>query len=225
MVSLQRHWGSISFRRLHTSGASSQLSSWLLSWLYRDIQYNLKSFLEHSLCQLTALYSHQGNQERQQNGYAKWKGILKNKMANARLLPIFTFHFLLFRKELIVSDLLTVAAKKCKMPLLLLPNLNVPDSNLEMAFLFNRVEKLSRSNVGFEYSPFCLSGTASATIWCPLSALEQPFPEESNFIEELFFYRTETTLSTHTNPSEEHNYVVPRTTAYHNCLHTLPGVA
>lgn len=56
-----------------------------------------------------------------------------------------------------------------------------------MAFLFNSAERLSRSNVGFEYSPFCLSGTASATIWCPLSALEQPFLEESNFIKELFF--------------------------------------
>lgn len=32
-----------------------------------------------------------------------------------------------------MTDLLTVAAEKCKMPLLLLPNLNVPNSNLEMA--------------------------------------------------------------------------------------------
>lgn len=54
-------------------------------------------------------------------------------------------------------------------------------------FLFNSVERLSRSNVGFEYNPFCLSGTASATIWCPRSALEQPFRQESNFIKELFF--------------------------------------
>lgn len=44
-------------------------------------------------------------------------------------------------------------------------------------FLFNYVEKLWSSDVGFEYSPFCLSGTASATIWCSLSALVLPFQE------------------------------------------------
>lgn len=51
------------------------------------------------------------------------------------------------------------------------PNLSLPNSNLETPFYLTVLKGFWAVMVVFEYSPFCLSGTASATIWHHPSAL------------------------------------------------------
>lgn len=95
---------------------------------------------------------------------------------------------------------------------LLLANLSLANSK---GFLFYGVERPSRSDVGFECSPYCLSRAASVALCCLLSASEQPLFFAAGFpIKELDI------VHKYTNPSEKRS-----SAAYYNCLCTLPGVA
>ncbi len=59
----------------------------------------------------------------------------------------------------------------------LFPNLSLPNSNPETASYLTVLKGYRAVMLVCEYSPFCLSVTASATVWRHLSALALSFQE------------------------------------------------
>lgn len=76
-------------------------------------------------------------------------------------------------KSSLVTGLFTGASEKREMQHTIIQP-QAPNSNPEMAPYL-----MVWSDVGFEYSRFCLSGAAFATIWRPLKALELLFQQGS----------------------------------------------
>lgn len=128
------------------------------------------------------IYCQWGNQEREESSYAKWRSLKKKKKLQMWGYSIFvsTYPILLCHKRFRFDW----AFQKCKASRTISQTQPSQFKSCN-SFLFNCVERLSSYDVGFEYSPFCLSGTASATIWHPVSALAQPFQGENDSLREL----------------------------------------
>lgn len=94
------------------------------------------------------------------------------------------------------------------------PKLRLPSLNLETASYLTVLKGYWAAMVGFEYSPFCLWGSGSATIWHSLSALALPFQEEKTTPSESYCYLG-SIVHTNTSQTEAHTCVPSHTTQRH----------
>lgn len=120
-------------------------------------------------------YCQWGNQKREESSYTEWRRVVLLQMCGYTIV-VSTYPILPFQKESGMTGLFIEAPEKRKTSCTI-SQPKPPQFKSWNGFLFNSFERLSSCGVGFEYSPFCLSGTASATIWRPLSALALPFQE------------------------------------------------
>lgn len=110
--------------QLLTSGGSSRLSNRWLSWLFSDMGYNLKGFLERSVCALHLLSTWRGRNVSTLNGGA----CLKKKTWSYSIF-LYISHFTFPQKSGFDFTLVLLKDVKRCAPF---PNLSLPDSNLKM---------------------------------------------------------------------------------------------
>lgn len=95
------------------------------------------------------------------------------------------------------------------------PNLSLPNSNLEISFHLTVLKGDWAVMVVFEYSPFCLSGTPSATIWHLPSALAiAAFSEGKTTPSESYCY-PHSIVHTSTSQRQRHTLVHLHTQIQH----------